>query len=166
MVSSAITLGVVVLIAGRGNLRELLALRRPTSWWRAGLIGVLVVVGTGLLLVLLPFLQTGEEQGLEVAWDPDRALPFALNAAIIVLVSPIVEELTFRGLGFTLLERFGHGWAIALTGLAFALSHGLLLPLIAIAAFGFGLAYLRSRTRSVYPGIVIHGLVNLASSSP
>ena len=166
VVSNAITLGIVVLIAGPGNLRELLALRRPTSWWRAAVIGVLVIVGTGLLLVLLPFLQTGEDQGLEVAWDPDRALPFALNAAIIVLVSPIVEELTFRGLGFTLLERFGHGWAIALTGLAFALSHGLLLPLIAIAAFGFGLAYLRSRTRSVYPGIVIHGLVNLASSSP
>jgi len=40
------------------------------------------------------------------------------------------------------------------------------LPLIAIAAFGFGLAYLRSRTRSVYPGIVIHMLVNLASSAP
>jgi len=76
------------------------------------------------------------------------------------------RKLTFRGLGFTLLERFGHGWAIALTGLAFALSHGLLLPLIAIAAFGCGLAYLRSRTRSVYPGIVIHVLVNLASSSP
>jgi len=110
LVSSAITLGVVVLIAGRGNLRELLALRRPTSWWRAGLIGVLVVVGTGLLLVLLP--------------------------------------------------------AIALTGLTFALSHGLLLPLIAIAAFGFGLAYLRSRTRSVYPGILIHMPVNLASSAP
>jgi len=166
VVSSAITLGVVVLIAGRGNLREMLALRRPRSWWRAALIGVLVVVGTGLLLVLLPFVQTSEEQGLEVDWDPDRALPFVLNAAIVVLVSPIVEELTFRGLGFTLLERFGQGWAIALTGLAFALAHGLLLPLISIAAFGFGLAYLRSRTRSVYPGIVIHVLVNLASSSP
>ncbi len=166
LVSSAITLGVVVLIAGRGNLRELLALRRPTSWWRAALIGVLVVVGTGLLLALLPFLQTSEEKGLEVVWDPDRALPFVLNAAIIVLVSPIIEELTFRGLGFTLLERFGQGRAIALTGLAFALTHGLLLPLISIAAFGFGLAYLRSRTRSVYPGIVIHMLVNLASSAP
>ena len=70
LVSSAITLGVVVLIAGRGNLRELLALRRPRSWWRAGLIGVLVIVGTGLLLVLLPFLQTSEEQGLEVAGIP------------------------------------------------------------------------------------------------
>ncbi|MBA3427137.1 MAG: CPBP family intramembrane metalloprotease, partial [Actinobacteria bacterium] len=58
------------------------------------------------------------------------------------------------------------GRAIALTGLAFALTHGLLLPLISIAAFGFGLAYLRSRTRSVYPGIVIHMLVNLASSAP
>ncbi|MEJ7792202.1 MAG: type II CAAX endopeptidase family protein [Gaiellaceae bacterium] len=166
VVSNAITLGVVVLIAGRGNVREMLALRRPRSWWRAALIGVLVIVGTGLLLVLLPFLQTSEEQGLEVAWDPDRALPFVLNAAIAALVSPIVEELTFRGLGFTLLERFGQGRAIALTGLAFALTHGLLLPLISIAAFGFGLAYLRSRTRSVYPGILIHTLVNLASSAP
>ncbi len=46
------------------------ALRRPGSWWRAGLIGVLVIVGTGLLLVLLPFLQTSEEQGLEVAGIP------------------------------------------------------------------------------------------------
>ncbi len=89
-----------------------------------------------------------------------------LNAAIIVLVSPIIEELTYRGLGFTLLERFGQGRAIALTGLAFALTHGLLLPLISIAAFGFGLAYLRSRTRSVYPGILVHTLVNLASSAP
>ena len=166
VVSSAITLGVVVLIAGRGNVREMLALRRPRSWWRAALIGVLVIVGTGLLLVLLPFLQTSEEQGFEVGWDPDRALPFVLNAAIAALVSPIVEELTFRGLGFTLLERFGQGRAIALTGLAFALTHGLLLPLISIAAFGFGLAYLRSRTRSVYPGILVHTLVNLASSAP
>lgn len=74
VVSNAITLGIVVLIAGPGNLRELLALRRPTSWWRAAVIGVLVIVGTGVLLVLLPFLQTGEDQGLEVAWDPDRAL--------------------------------------------------------------------------------------------
>ncbi len=114
MVSSAITLGVVVLIAGRGNMREMFALRRPRSWWRAGLIGVLVVVGTGLLLEVLPFLQTSKEQGLAVDRDPGRALPFALNAAIIVLVSPIIEELTYRGLGFTLLERFGQGWAIAL----------------------------------------------------
>ena len=94
VVSNAITLGFVVLIAGRGDLREMLALRRPKSWRRAALIGVLVIVGTGLLLVLFPFLQTSEEQGLEVDWDPDRAVPFALNAAIIVLVSPIVEELT------------------------------------------------------------------------
>ena len=64
------------------------------------------------------------------------------------------------------MERFGQGWAIALTGLTFALSHGLLLPMISIAAFGVGLAYLRSRTRSVYPGILIHMLVNLASSAP
>ncbi len=43
---------------------------------------------------------------------------------------------------------------------AFALSHGLVELLPASAAFGLGLAYLRSHTESLYPGIVLHVLVN------
>jgi len=154
-------LAVVLLIARPGGLRDVLVLRRPSSWKRAAALGALVAVGSLVVLIVLdPLLSAGEAQRLAAGWDPTRASAFAANAALIVLVGPVVEELTFRGLGFTLLVRFGHGWAIALTAVSFALSHGLIALLPASAVFGAGLAYLRSRARSVYPGIVLHVLFN------
>jgi len=74
---------------------------------------------------------------------------------------PFVEELTFRGLGFSLLARFGRAPAILLVGILFGLAHGLVLSLPVIVAFGCILAWVRSRTRSVFPGMLLHGLFNL-----
>jgi membrane protease YdiL (CAAX protease family) len=79
----------------------------------------------------------------------------------VVIAAPLVEELTFRGLGFSLLEPFGRWTAIIATGVLFGLSHGLLLELPIIAAFGCLLGWLRDRTGSVYPGIALHGAFNL-----
>jgi membrane protease YdiL (CAAX protease family) len=76
------------------------------------------------------------------------------------MVAPVVEELTFRGLGYSLLTRYGRWTAIIGTGLAFALAHGLVNAFPILAAFGIGLAYLRSRVDSVYPGMIVHGLFN------
>ena len=47
-----------------------------------------------------------------------------------------------------------------LTALIFAASHGLVELLPAAAAVGVGLAFLRSRTASVYPGMIVHVLLN------
>ena len=49
------------------------------------------------------------------------------------------------------------------TALAFALGHGLIIGLPALLAFGIGLAWLRDRTGSVYPGIALHALFNGAA---
>lgn len=162
-VSSAITLGVVVLIARPGGLPEMLALNRPASYWRAALIGIGVFLSPLILIVLFPVFDAGGQQGIGVEWDPDRVVPFVLNAVIVVVVSPVVEELTFRGVGFTLLARYGQGWAIALSSLAFALTHGPVANLPVILVFGAGLAYLRGVSGSVYPGIVVHALVNISA---
>ncbi len=154
-------LAVVGVIARAGGLREVLALRAPSSWLHAAAVGAVVFIGTVLLLVVLaPLLRTGDVQGLSPAWDPRRALPFAVNAMVIAVVAPIVEELTYRGLGFTLLARFGRGAAITLTAMVFAASHGHVAVLPTSFAFGLGLGYLRSRTASVYPGIAVHVLIN------
>ena len=75
-------------------------------------------------------------------------------------VAPLVEELMSRGIGYRLLEPFGRWWAVVLVGLAFGLAHGLVGALPILAAFGAGLAYVRSRTGSVYPGIILHGGFN------
>ena len=153
---------VVYAIAGLGERRQLLALRRPTSWWKALGIGVAIAIGMTLLSVLLePVLHPGREQGVTPdVWRPAHAAQYVANGLVICVVAPIVEELTFRGLGFSLLVRFGKWTAIVLVGIAFALAHGLVEAFPFLAALGAGLAYLRSRVDSVYPGMVIHGLFN------
>jgi membrane protease YdiL (CAAX protease family) len=153
---------IVYAIAGLGQRRQLLALRRPTSWWLALGIGVAIAIGMTVLTVALdPVLHPGREQGVTPdVWRPDRAAEYVANGLVICIVAPIVEELAFRGLGFSLLVRFGKWTAIILVGVAFALAHGLVEAFPFLAAFGAGLAYLRSRVGSVYPGMIVHGLFN------
>jgi len=103
-VSSALTLAVVVLIARSDGLRAMLALNRPVSYARAAVIGVAVLLLPFVMIVLFPFLDASAEQGIGVGWDPERVVPFVLNSVVVVVVAPVVEELTFRGIGFTLLE--------------------------------------------------------------
>jgi membrane protease YdiL (CAAX protease family) len=153
---------IVYAIAGLGQRRQLLALRRPTSWGRVLGIGVAIAIGMTVLSVLLePVLHPGREQGVTPdVWRPDHAAQYVANGLVICIVAPIVEELTFRGLGFSLLVRFGKWTAIILVGIAFGLAHGLVEAFPFLAALGAGLAYLRSRVDSVYPGMIIHGLFN------
>jgi membrane protease YdiL (CAAX protease family) len=149
-------------IAGLGSRRELLALRRPTSWATAVVIAVGIGIGMAVLSGALgPLLDPGREQGVTPdVWRPDHAAEYVANGVVICIVAPFVEELTFRGLGYSLLARFGKWTAIVLVGIAFALAHGLVQAFPFLFALGAGLAYLRSRVKSVVPGMVVHGLFN------
>jgi membrane protease YdiL (CAAX protease family) len=162
LVQFAVVGGVILLIAIRAPKRELFALRRPSSWWRALGISVLIYIGMLLLsLAMSPFLDPAEEQGLvPETWPPPSTAAFALNAFVVIAIASTVEELTFRGLGFSLLLRFGPRVAIAGTALAFTLAHGLIEAAPQILALGLGLAYLRHRLNSVYPAILLHASFN------
>lgn len=158
VIQFAVFLLLVALIARGRPLREYLAVRRPTSWWRAARIagGLLVLVWL-LGIALRPFVDPSEEQNLiPEGWDPSRAAPFAANFVVVALFAPAVEELMFRGLGYTLLERLGRWPAILLSALAFALAHGLVEGFPLLVLFGGGLAYMRSRVASIVPGIFVH----------
>ncbi len=157
--------GTMIVARGRG-MREMLALRAPSSWIRAAGIGAVVFIGTFVVLVLVGLvLPAGDAPGPGSPWEPERAIPYIVNALIIVIVAPVVEELMYRGLGFTLLARFGPVVAIVATAALFGVGHGLLGLALAATAFGLGLGYLRSRTGSVYPGILLHIVVNALSVS-
>jgi membrane protease YdiL (CAAX protease family) len=155
-------LGFILLLARGRSLRDVLALRRPTSWGLAARIsGVVIVVIWLLALAIRPFLDPSEEQGLiPEGWDPSRAAPFAANFVVVALVAPAVEELLFRGIGFTLLSPLGRAVAILGTAVAWALSHGLVEGFPTLVVFGVGLAYLRSRTESILPCFVLHAAFN------
>jgi uncharacterized protein len=163
VIQFSLMLGIVLWIAAGGPARELLALRRPRSWPVAfGLAGALFLGTLVLAAALSPFVNAGDEQGLlPERWDPTRAAPFVANAVLIVGFTPIVEELMFRGLGFSLFaDRFGPTVAIVAVGTLFGPVHGLVLGLPLLIAFGLGLAYLRHRSDSVYPCILLHAVFN------
>lgn len=158
----SLILAVLLWIARDLPKRKVFALQAPRGWGRALALAFGVFIAVWIVnRALDPLLHPAREQGLTPSrWEPAHAAAFALNVAALAVVGPIVEELTFRGLGFTLLERYGRTFAVAGIGLAFALWHGLVHALPVLFVFGAGLAYLRSRTDSIYPGMILHALFN------
>jgi uncharacterized protein len=156
-------LGVVLAIAF--DRTDLFALRRPAR--RATQLAAVVLAATylwELVVVLLPIRNPGKEQGLTPThWEPSHAGAFAANVVLFTIVAPAIEELTFRGVGQSLLQFTGRWPSILLVGVAFGLWHGLVQALLILIPFGIGLAYLRDRTRSVIPGMLVHGLFNGAA---
>jgi membrane protease YdiL (CAAX protease family) len=114
------------------------------------------------LVSLVPLPQSpSNEQGLTpTGWEPRHAAAFAANVALFAVVAPFVEELTFRGLGQSLLRFLGRWPSILVVGVAFGATHGLVEALLVLVPFGVVLAVVRDRTDSVYPGMVVHALFN------
>jgi membrane protease YdiL (CAAX protease family) len=156
-----ITLAILLRIA-RGLTRRDLGLQAPRSWGRA--LGFTLSTFIVLLVVevaLEALLHGTSEQGLEPShWEPSKAVQFALNAVVVVVAAPLVEELTFRGVGFTLLARFGTVAAVIGSAVAFAADHGLVEGFPALFVFGVAVALVRVRTGSIYPGMLLHACFN------
>jgi membrane protease YdiL (CAAX protease family) len=146
---------------------DLFALRLPRNIGRAVAVAVGAIVAILVLeyvVTLLPIEDPGKEQGLTPThWEPSHAGAFAANVAVFCLLAPFVEELLFRGVGYSLLRPLGAAPAILIVGLAFGAWHGLLVALLILIPFGSALAYLRERTGSIVPGMVVHGLFNGAA---
>ena len=162
----AIWLGIILLICR--DQFDLLALRRPWSWRTAAGLGAQVIVAILVweyLISKIPLPESpGKEQGItDVHWEPAHAGAFAANFVLFAVIAPVVEELTFRGSGQSLLRFLGRWPSIVLVGVAFGLAHGLVEALLVLVPFGIALAWLRDRTNSVVPGMVVHGLFNGAA---
>lgn len=163
LIQDAIVLALVLAIARPAW--SLLALRRPRDIGPAVGYGVATIVALYVFEGLYGALaHPGNEQGLTpAAWEPHHAAAYVVNSLVITTWVPFVEELTYRGLGYSLLERFGKWPAIAMVGVVFALSHGLIVSLPVLILFGCALAWIRSKTGSVVPGMVLHGMFNLGA---
>jgi membrane protease YdiL (CAAX protease family) len=164
-VAGAIQYAIIVLIAvGIARLfpnpMSALGLRRfRARWVWISFVVVLATLAVGIALE--PVLHGGEEQGLAPdEWQPEHATAFVVNSAMIVLVAPFVEELFFRGIGVRALTVFGTMAAIVLSGIVFGAVHGVLGALPPLALFGIGLAWIRVRSASIWPGFIAHAAYN------
>ncbi|HSX30956.1 MAG TPA: type II CAAX endopeptidase family protein [Candidatus Saccharimonadales bacterium] len=116
----------------------------------------------------LPHLNVTQKQDLgftSVTGHGDLLLTFLS----LVVLPPLVEETVFRGFVYTgLKNKLRPLWAGLATSLLFAMAHlefGSGKPLLWIAAIdtftlSLVLCYLREKTNSLWPGIVLHGLKN------
>jgi membrane protease YdiL (CAAX protease family) len=159
----AVWLGIILMIAV--DRFDLLAVRPPRGWRAALGAAVSVVVAIFVwefVTSYLPLPQSpGKEQGItNVPWEPAHAGAFAANFVLFAVIAPVVEELTFRGAGQSLLGFLGRVPSILLVGIAFGLAHGLVEALLVLVPFGIGLAWVRDRTDSVLPGMLVHALFN------
>ena len=86
------------------------------------------------------------------------------NFVVVALVAPFVEELTYRGLGFAAVrDGYGVTAAIVVTASPSGWRTGSSSALPVLSIFGAILAWLRFKTGSLYPSIILHGVFNGAA---
>ena len=104
-------------------------------------------------------LQTNDQVILQQSKDA----PFTTYATLIasVLVAPVCEETFFRGFVFAgFLGRMPVAVAIVSSSFLFAIAHADLGSFAVLFFIGLALAFVRWRTRSLWPGILLHLLNN------
>ena len=78
-----------------------------------------------------------------------------------VILAPLIEETFFRGFVFSGLQQ-KYSWKVAalISSFLFAVAHMQLVALIPTFLMGLVLAYLYQRSKSIWPGIILHLIVN------
>ncbi len=117
---------------------------------------------------LFPSLNVDQKQELGFQ-NAAGGLAIVLTFLSLVVMPPLVEETVFRGLVFTgIRNKLKPLWAALLTSVLFASAHlqfGSGKPLLWVAALdtftlSLVLCYLRHKTDSLWPGILLHALKN------
>ena len=133
------------------------------DWSTLGLGCGLLIVSYAIILAhnaILMFLgvDTQGEQILQLFATLDSPVWFIL---VGVIFAPFVEELFFRGFLFQgFRQKYGWVGGAFLSSIIFGLAHLDLVALIPTSILGFLLAYMYHRSNSVWPGIILHVLVN------
>jgi hypothetical protein len=166
----ALVIGHAIAFGGFRRMHERLRVTRPP--WRDVRLALAVFLLTwsvlaGAYWLLRPVLGVVDDMGLAVVkigslyGRLDGASPALLVAAMIqpILITPYFEEILFRGSMFRWLRgKANAAPTILITSAVFAMYH----PLIVLwpLAFLFGLAagWVRERTQSVTPFLVMHVL--------
>ncbi|MFH5805705.1 ABC transporter permease subunit/CPBP intramembrane protease [Alienimonas sp. DA493] len=154
-----------------GSTRRTFALRTPSV---VGLLGGLLL-GLGawagvfeILLALGAADRIGDAGRLAEFGERIETLPLPLVLACLAIVPAVTEEFAFRGFVLTRLKvLFGAVWAVIASGLIFGVFHvvkdlGLFDRLIGTTLLGLLLGWVRVRTGSLWPGMLLHAVSNAA----
>lgn len=134
---------------------------KHTLWALGGLPIYFVISGvvTAIALQVLPegLMQQQQELGFVANAGP---LELALIFVALVVVTPLMEELLFRGFLLRGFWRFGPIIASVVVSLLFALAHWQINVGIDVFILSLVLCYVRIKSDSLWPAILIHALKN------
>ncbi len=80
-----------------------------------------------------------------------------------LIFAPFFEEILFRGLIYKNNEKAGHLFSIVVSGLLFGLCHQSVRQIIVASVVGMFCCFLYLKTKSIFPSIILHFIVNLKS---
>ncbi len=135
---------------------------RP-RWLLIGVAGGVVGMLAKILIVPLTTSLFGLETSTQdsyVAGSSGSLGALVLTAIGLVILTPIGEELFFRGVVTSWLMRYAPIVATLGSAVVFALAHGINFVLSAALVVGVITAELRRRSGSVWPGVVVHAVNN------
>jgi membrane protease YdiL (CAAX protease family) len=135
---------------------------------RIWLLGIPVGAGLALLLnevnwlvqTILP-VPDRVVQGLNDMFTVSSVAEGVLLALVVVVAGAIVEEAIFRGFFFVSLYRVADTTqAVLVSAFVFAAAHFNPWSFVGLLILGVTLGVIAWRTRSIFPGMVVHGIIN------
>ncbi|MFA5810047.1 MAG: CPBP family intramembrane glutamic endopeptidase [Thermoleophilia bacterium] len=133
---------------------------RRTRLWTAIWLTVVVRILAGIAEWIYTNFVTPEQTSVTDMFGLSLA-SYILTMMLVAVLTPVVEEMFFRGIIHQGLEqRLGFFPGAIISSFIFALAHIDPTLYIPIFILGFGFAYLMHKTKSLWPGIAGHFLVN------
>ncbi|MDQ3065021.1 MAG: CPBP family intramembrane metalloprotease [bacterium] len=175
LIAEAIAIGLVLQLLKRANILKArigwLKIKAQDIGWALLAYGIYFIVYLAVVILakqLIPSLDVEQEQqvGFDNAYTNIQLL---MTFVSLVILPPIAEEIIFRGYLFTSLRaKFSFKKATIVTSILFGIAHlqfGAGAPLLWIAALdtfilSCFLCYLRDKTGSLWPPIILHALKN------
>ncbi|RJQ81537.1 CPBP family intramembrane metalloprotease [Pseudonocardiaceae bacterium YIM PH 21723] len=128
-----------------------------------GVLGLVLKIPVTQAYVAL----TGDTGNAQADWATAAsggAVQLMLSLLFLGVLTPIGEELLFRGVVTTALLRYGPVAGVVGSAVIFAVLHGVPVTMLSGLIVGLIAGELRRRSDSVWPGVVTHVTFNVASS--
>ncbi len=132
---------------------------------------LLIAIGVGLVafvfkgLAVLGWIQitgnTNNVQGVYAEGGSGGILSLVLATFFFGIVTPLGEELIFRGVITNALLRYGSFIGVVGSTMIFALAHGINIVFPAAVVAGLATAEIFRRSGSIWPAVIVHVVFNL-----
>lgn len=158
-------IGAMVALVPRVRSLAAVGLRRTSGRWLligagVGLLGYAINRLVVLLYVWISGDYSNPQQGMANIVMDGSILQFALLIALGGLLTPLGEELLFRGTLFTWLRRWGFVLAAIISAVVFGIFHGFNVVLPVAIVLGLLNAYVYEKSGSIWPAVIAHAVNN------